>query len=76
MSESVSRGDRVRWCKDRALECPDAGSAMSSLIQDFGLHPETADLVDLVTGLMFPLAMIGEFNQPGKLRAFIEGFGE
>ena len=70
----------MKWAKDRALEyappgeCGDAGLAMSSLIQDFGQHPETASNAGVVAELMMPLAMMGDFNRPGALRKFIEGF--
>ena len=47
---------------------------MSSLIQDFGQHPETASNAGVVAELMMPLAMMGDFNRPGALRKFIEGF--
>lgn len=47
---------------------------MSSLMQDFAAHPDTADSVDLVRELMFPLAMTGEFENPRRLRDFVEGF--
>jgi hypothetical protein len=29
---------------------------------------------EVVTALMMPLALLGEFEKPGKLREFIEGF--
>lgn len=67
----------MKWCKERALEYADqgdAGLAMSSLIQDLGAHPDTADSVQVVTALMMPLTILGEFEHPGKLREFIEGF--
>ncbi len=68
----------MKWAKDRALEYADqgdAGGAMSSLMQDLVLHPETEGSCSVVAELMMPLAMIGEFNRPGELRKFIEGFG-
>lgn len=73
----TTRAEHLTWCKERALEYADqgdAGLAMSSLIQDLGAHPETADSVEVIVGLMMPLTLIGEFEKPGKLREFIEGF--
>lgn len=70
----MTRAEHLAWCKERALECPDAGTAMSSLIQDLGAHPETAESVGIVIDLMMPLAMMGDFERPGELRRFIEGF--
>lgn len=81
MTMNEATGDdgaaHLAWCKERALEYADrgdVGGAIASLIQDLGLRPETADLMPVVVDLMMPLAMIGEFSQPGKLRDFIEGF--
>jgi hypothetical protein len=76
-TNTTGRAQHLAWSKERALEYADRGdtpSAMSSLIQDLGRHPETASSVDVITGLMMPLAMIGEFEKPGELRRFIEGF--
>jgi hypothetical protein len=76
----MTRAEHLAWAKERALEYApadgpgDAGLAMSSLIQDLSAHPETASSADLVTGLMMPLTLIGEFTRPGELRKFIEGF--
>jgi hypothetical protein len=71
----VSRAEHLAWCKQRALECADRGEvayAMSSLISDLGKHPETAGHSGIE--LMTMLAMTGEFERPGELRKFIEGF--
>jgi hypothetical protein len=74
----MTRVEHMAWAKERALEYAptdgpgDAGLAMSSLIQDLSAHPETAASADVVTGLMMPLAMIGDFERPGALRKFIE----
>ena len=73
----TTRAEHMAWCKERALEYADkgdAGLAMSSLVQDLGANPETAGSVQVVTGLMMPLALLGEFEKPGELRKFIEGF--
>ena len=73
----MTGAEHLAYCKERALEYADrgeAGAAMSSLIQDLGAHPETEDSVRVVTDLMFPLAMMGDFARPGELRKFIEGF--
>ena len=73
----MSGPEHLQWCKDRALEYADAGDtalAMSSLMQDLALHPDTASSTGIVAELMMPLAMMGEFERPGELRKFIEGF--
>lgn len=74
---AMTRAEHLAWCKERALEYADtgdAGLAMSSLMQDLALHPETRESCGVVAELMMPLAMIGEFEKPGELRKFIEGF--
>jgi hypothetical protein len=73
----VTRAEHLAWAKQRALEYADqgdTGSAMSSLTQDLALHPETKESCSVVAELMMPLAMTGEFEKPGELRKFIEGF--
>jgi len=73
----MTRAEHLRWAKDRALEYADRGemgSAISSLMQDLAAHPETGASCDVVINLMMPLAMIGDFDRPGELRRFIEGF--
>jgi len=73
----MTRAEHLRWAKDRALEYADrgeTGNAISSLMSDLGKHPETSTSCDVVVNLMMPLAMIGEFERPGELRRFIEGF--
>ena len=73
----MTREEHLQWAKDRALEYADTGdmaNAIGSLMQDLAAHPETADSTDIITGLMFPLALTGEFEKPGELRRFIEGF--
>jgi hypothetical protein len=47
---------------------------MASLGSDLRKHPDTAASVAIVADLMMPLAMIGDFERPGELRKFIEGF--
>ena len=72
----MTRAEHLQWAKDRALEYADqgdTGNAMASLQSDLGKHPDTAS-ASIVTELMMPLAMIGEFERPGELRKFIEGF--
>jgi hypothetical protein len=70
----------MAWCKQRALayapegQPGDAGLAMSSLLQDFIEDPRTADSAGVIQELMLPLALIGEFTNPGKLRKFILDF--
>lgn len=74
----MTRAEHLKWAKDRALEYADQGdaaNAMASLRSDLGKHPDTASSVSIVDELMFPLAMMGDFERPGELRRFIEGFG-
>ena len=74
----MTRDEHLNWAKDRALEYADQGdtaNAIASLASDLGKHPDTASSVPVVRELMFPLAMVGEFEKPGGLRKFIEGFG-
>jgi hypothetical protein len=72
--------NHMAYCKQRALEYApegqpgDAGLAMNSLIEDFTADPRTAGSADVIQHLMLPLAMIGEFTTPGKLRKFILDF--
>jgi hypothetical protein len=71
----MTRDEHLAWAKQRALEYADRGEvayAMSSLTSDLGKHPETAGHSGVE--LMGMLAMSGEFNRPGRLREFIEGF--
>jgi hypothetical protein len=73
----MDRAEHLQWAKDRALEYADAGdtgNAIASLRSDLGKHPETAQSVGVVDELMMPLAMMGDFERPGELRKFIEGF--
>jgi hypothetical protein len=73
----VNRAEHLQWCKDRALEYADAGdtaSAMASMMSDLGKHPDTRSRGGARAELMFPLALMGEFEKPGELRKFIEGF--
>ncbi len=73
----MTRAEHLQWAKDRALEYADqgdTGNAMASLQSDLGKHPDTAASASIVMELMMPLAMIGEFERPGELRKFIEGF--
>jgi hypothetical protein len=73
----TTRTEHMKWARDRALEYADqrdTGSAIASLMSDLGKHPETESSCDVVRDLMMPLAMIGEFEKPGELRKFIEGF--
>ena len=74
----MTRAEHLQWCKERALEYADrgdTGNAIASLQSDLAKHPDTAASASIVTELMMPLAMIGEFDRPGELRKFIEGFG-
>lgn len=73
----TTEAEHMQWCKDRALEYADQGdvaNAMASLGSDLAKHTETAGSAHIVAELMMPLAMMGEFERPGELRKFIEGF--
>lgn len=73
----MDRAEHLAWAKQRALEYADqgdTGNAIASLMQDLAGHPETAQSCEVVTSLMTPLAMMGQFDRPGELRKFIEGF--
>ena len=73
----MTRAEHLQWSKDRALEYADmgdTGNAMASLGLDLCKHPETAASAHIVAELMMPLAMMGDFERPGALRKFIEGF--
>jgi hypothetical protein len=74
---SKTRAGHLAWCKQRAIEYADQGdaaSAIASLASDLSKDPRTASSADIVRGLMMPLLLTGEFDRPGKLREFIEGF--
>ena len=73
----MDRAEHLAWAKQRALEYADQGdvtNAIASLRSDLGKHPETAQSADAIDHLMMPLAMTGNFDRPGELRKFIEGF--
>ena len=73
----MTRAEHLQWAKDRALEYADQGAmanAIASLRSDLGKHPDTAASARIVDELMMPLMLIGEFDRPGELRKFIEGF--
>jgi hypothetical protein len=70
------RANHLAWCKQRALgEMPDTGLVISSLVQDLGADPRTSGSVGTVTELMVPLAIMGDFRDPARLRKFVLGFG-
>jgi hypothetical protein len=71
----VNRAGHLRWAKDRALEYADRGEmadAMASLGSDLNKHPETKGHGGVE--LMMMMATAGQFDRPGELRKFIEGF--
>jgi hypothetical protein len=71
----MTRSEHLRWAKDRALEYAaqgDTANAVASLMSDLDKHPETAGHPGIE--LMVMMAMTGEFERPGRLREFIEGF--
>lgn len=70
-----TRAEHLAWCKQRALEYADMGdmaNAIASMGSDLRKHPETEDHAAM--GLMMMMAMAGQFDRPGELRKFIEGF--
>lgn len=70
-----TRAEHLAWCKDRALEYADRGdmaNAVASLLSDLRKHPETENHAG--AQLMAMMVMSGQFERPGELRKFIEGF--
>lgn len=59
----MTRAEHLRWAKDRAF---------TSLTSDLGKHPDTTGHPGIE--LMTMLAMSGDFDRPGRLREYIEGF--
>jgi|HubBroStandDraft_2_1064218.scaffolds.fasta_scaffold12081_2 hypothetical protein len=73
----LTRDEHLKWAKDRALEFADqgdTGGALTSLMQDLALHPETAARAEVVLELGWRQAIAGVFDRaPQDLREFIEG---
>ena len=70
-----TRDEHLAWCKQRALEYADRGdmaSAIASMGSDLNKHPDTRNHGGME--LMMMLAVGGQFDRPGELRKFIEGF--
>ncbi len=70
-----TRAEHLAWCKERALEYADRGdvaNAIASMGSDLRKHPETKGHGAME--LMMMMAMAGQFDRPGELRKFIEGF--
>jgi hypothetical protein len=71
----MTRDEHLQWAKDRALEYADQGdtaNAMASLGSDLNKHPDTKNHGGVE--LMMMMAVAGQFDRPGELRKFIEGF--
>ena len=71
----MDRAEHLQWCKDRALAYADQGdvtNAVASMTSDMSKHPETDGHQAVM--LMMMMAMGGQFDRPGELRKFIEGF--
>ena len=71
----MDRAEHLQWAKDRALEYADMGdvaNAMASLGSDLNKHPDTKGHGGMM--LMMMMATSGQFDRPGELRKFIEGF--
>ena len=73
MATTPTRAEHLAWCKERALQYANAGD-VAGAIASMGQDLETAESVHVVYELMAPLAAIGNFDTPGELRKFIEGF--
>jgi hypothetical protein len=72
---ATTRAEHLAWCKERALEYAGQGDnaqAMASMTSDLSKHPETEGHSGVE--LMMMLAIAGQFERPGELRKFIEGF--
>jgi hypothetical protein len=70
-----TRAEHLAWCKQRALEYADRGdmaNAIASMTSDLGKHPDTRGHSGVE--LMAMMAVTGQFDRPGRLREFIEGF--
>ena len=70
-----TRDEHLAWCKQRALEYADRGdtaNAIASMGSDLNKHPDTENHGGME--LMMMMAMAGQFDRPGELRKFIEGF--
>ena len=71
----ATRAEHLQWCKDRALAYADQGdvnNALASMASDLRKHPETKGHGGVE--LMAMMAFAGQFDCPGELRRFIEGF--
>jgi hypothetical protein len=71
----MTRDEHLAWAKERALEYADMGdvaNAIASMGSDLNKHPDTKGHSDVE--LMFMMASAGQFDRPGELRKFIEGF--
>ena len=71
----VTRAEHLAWAKQRALEYADRGdmtNAIASMGSDLRKHPDTKNHSGVE--LMAMMAVTGQFDQPGRLREFIEGF--
>lgn len=69
--------DHLAWAKGRALTYArkgDASGTMSSLLQDFSQHEDTAGSADIVQLLMLPLILGGHLSTPEELVKFVEDF--
>lgn len=70
-----TREEHLAWCKQRALECVDAGritEAFASMGSDMKKHPETENHRALELGMM--MLMSGHLSTEYEMRKFIEGF--
>jgi hypothetical protein len=73
----MTRGEHIRWCKQRALELLDADEpvdqALTSMMSDLRKHDETRGLAESVAPLFIWTLMQ---RSRTEARKFIEGFTE
>ena len=71
----MKREEHLNWCKKRALEYSsngDMSQAYASMVSDLRKHPETESHAAIVLGMS--MLMSGQFNKPGEMDRFINGF--
>ena len=71
-AQAADRAGHLAWCKQRALECLDAGEpelALSSMASDLQKHPATITPADVINAGMMILEY---FEGEAALRRWIE----
>ena len=72
---NMTRAEHLARCKQRALECIDAGDvqgAFASMVSDLNKHPDTAEHIGIQLGIL--QMMGGMLSSSQEMRRFIEGF--